>query len=250
MSKKFRIIANWKMNKTIPEALAFFEQLPKLSNPIYIAPAFTALFACAQKKRSDVILGAQNIYSEISGAYTGEVSANMVKDAGARFVILGHSERRQILGENNSFINKKIKQALLQDLEIILCVGETLSERNAQQTVEVLKKQLTESLFEISSNQLSKIMIAYEPIWAIGTGNAATAQMIQSIHFNLRTYISQQWSQEAAEKISILYGGSINADNILDLIEEPDIDGALIGGAALEINSFTKIIQHAGKLTP
>lgn len=247
MSKEVRVVANWKMNKTIKESIEFIQQLDHLIQVISIAAPSTALHSCSQNKPPMVSLGAQNIHFESHGPFTGEISAEMVKDAGAEFVILGHSERRYLFHEDNEFINKKIKHALLSDLQVILCIGENHTERESEQTDEVLKKQLFESLFELTEEQVSQVTIAYEPVWAIGTDLPATPQMAQETHSMLRKLIFEKWGQEMAEKIYILHGGSIKPDNIEELIMQPDIDGVLIGGASLQIDSFLQIIQKAGK---
>ena len=246
MSKEVRIVANWKMNKTIEQATDFISKLPETIEVISIATPSTAIYACAQNKPPLLSLGAQNIHSETHGPFTGEISAEMAKDAGAEFVILGHSERRHIFGETNDFVNKKVKQALLTGLQVILCIGETLAERSAEQTTEVLKKQLLESLFELSEQQLSQISVAYEPVWAIGTGQPATAQMAQETHFILRNFIKEKWGQLASENMFILHGGSIKPENIAELTSQPDIDGVLVGGAALDPSTFSQLIQNAG----
>ncbi|MCH9631758.1 MAG: Bifunctional PGK/TIM [Chlamydiae bacterium] len=246
MSKEVRIVANWKMNKTIEEATDFISKLPEDIKVVSIAVPSTALYTCAQMKPPMLSLGAQNIHSETHGPFTGEISADMVKDAGAEFVILGHSERRHTFNETNEFVNKKVKQALLTDLQVILCIGETHTERDAEQTTEVLKKQLFEGLFELNMEQLKQVSIAYEPVWAIGTGQAATAQMAQETHFILRNLIKEKWGELASEKMFILHGGSIKPENIAELTSQPDVDGVLVGGAALDPSTFSQIIQNAG----
>ncbi len=248
MSKEVRIVANWKMNKTVDESVEFIQKLPITTCLVFIAPPFPALYSCAQNKPAMASIGAQNIHSEANGAFTGEVSAHMVKEAGGDFAIIGHSERRRIFKESNSFINQKVKQALLNDLIPILCIGETASEREDGKTLEVLKKQLLESLAEIPPENISEITLAYEPVWAIGTGQAATAQMTQETLFNLRKIVQNTWGEECAEEIFILYGGSITPENIEEFLQEPDIDGVLIGGASLDHNSFSKIIQISGNI--
>ncbi len=243
-----RIVANWKMNKTIREATDFISKLPNTIAVLSIAMPFTALHACTKNKPPLLSLGAQNIYFESHGPFTGETSAEMVKDAGAEFVILGHSERRHIFSEDSGAVNKKIRQALLCGLEVILCIGETLTQRDENKTVEVLREQLFESLFELTEEQLDQISIAYEPVWAIGTGKPSTAQMAQETHFMLRSFIRDKWGQVASEKIFILHGGSIKPENIQELSSQPDIDGVLVGGASLDVGVFTQIIQNAGNI--
>lgn len=248
MSKDVRVIANWKMHKTIDEAIDFVQGLRGLIQLTYIAMPSTILYAVSQKKPPMVTLGAQNIYFESQGPFTGEVSAEMVKDAGAEFVILGHSERRMIFHEDNSLIHKKIKHALHAGLQVILCVGETLSEREAKTTADVLKKQVLECLLELTDEELSQITLAYEPIWAIGSGSPATAQMAQETHAMLRALISEQWGAQIAENLYIIYGGSTKPNNVQELVEQKDIDGVLVGAASLDIDTFMQIIQNAGKI--
>lgn len=247
MSKEVRVVANWKMNKTTLEATEFVKRLDHIIGVISIAAPSTALYACSQVKPPMLSLGAQNIHFESNGPYTGEISAEMVKEAGADFVILGHSERRHLFNEDNELINKKVKHALLSGLQVILCIGESHTERETEQTDEVLKKQLFESLFELTEEQVTQVTIAYEPVWAIGTDLPSTPQMAQETHSKLRSLIFDKWGQEMSEKIYLLHGGSIKPDNIEELIMQPDIDGVLVGGASLNIDSFLQIIQKAGK---
>lgn len=248
MSKEIRIVANWKMHKTIPEAVDFIKRFPPLLSVLSIAAPATALYACSMAKQPMMSFGAQNIHYESDGPFTGEISAAMAADAGADFVILGHSERRHLFNETNDMINKKIKRALLNNLLVILCIGETLTEREEGKTHDVLKTQLLESLYEIDSKLFDKIMIAYEPVWAIGTGHAATAQMAQETHFNLRKLIDEKWGPEIAEQMYILHGGSIKPENVQELVVQPDLDGVLIGGASLDPNTLNQIIQNAGNI--
>lgn len=248
MSKEVRVVANWKMNKTIPEALDFIQKMPPLLSVLSIAVPATCLHACSLAKQPMMSFGAQNIYFETDGPFTGEISAIMAIDAGADFVLLGHSERRHMFHESNEIVNRKVRRALLQKLLVIVCIGETLTEREENRAHAVLKEQLLESLNEIDPQLLSQIMIAYEPVWAIGTGLASTAQMAQETHFFLRNLIKEKWGAKVAEHIYILYGGSINPENVEELITQPDIDGVLVGGASLNPDSLLQIIQTTGKV--
>ncbi|MCH9633648.1 MAG: Bifunctional PGK/TIM [Chlamydiae bacterium] len=242
MRKLFKVICNWKMNKTISEAIAFCKAVPPLVSPVYLAVPFTCLQPLADLDIPMLQIGAQNLYPQHDGAFTGEVSASMIKETGAEFVILGHSERRQIFSETNEFVNQKVKAALLQDLVPIVCIGETAIEKNQNRTREVLKKQLLESLKDLDTVALKQIHLAYEPIWAIGTGTPSTPQSAQEIHFHLRQLIQEEWGEDVAENMSILYGGSVSDESIEELKKQPDIDGALVGGASLKLETFSKII--------
>lgn len=216
-----------------------------------ICPPFTSL-ALALDKLSGrgvrIAIGAQNCHAETKGAFTGEVSARMLSEAGCTYVILGHSERRNIFDESNEFINRKIKAALDPGLKPILCIGETLEERELAQTYEVLLHQLTEGLSGIPSVHIGMITIAYEPVWAIGTGRTATPEIAQEAHSFIRMEISKLYDSDIASRITLLYGGSMNASNAGELLRQADIDGGLIGGAALDAKSFISIIASASKL--
>jgi len=231
------IAGNWKMYKTIEEASLFFEALIPMiqttSSRVMIAPPFTALSECAKiAKGSSVEVGGQNMADAEEGAYTGEISARMLKEAGASFVILGHSERRTIFGESNELTNRKLKRARSDGLTPILCIGETEDERESGRSVGVLKEQLDCCLKAVSDR--SPIIIAYEPVWAIGTGKSATPDMAQEMHQRIREHLGQ--------RLPILYGGSVKPSNIENLLTQPDIDGALIGGASLEVEAFAKMV--------
>jgi triosephosphate isomerase len=235
--KKIPIIAgNWKMYKTIAEAKDFFSiflpLIKESSAKILIAPPFTALFSCAEAvKGSPVLIGAQNISAYKEGAYTGEVSARMAKEAGAAFVLLGHSERRLHFHETGALLQKKLHEALAAGLIPILCVGETAEEREAGRSLEIVKKQLDEAL---SSEELKDLIIAYEPVWAIGTGKTATPQMAQEMHQNIRAHLREKM----VKNCPILYGGSVKSDTLAALLKEDDIDGVLVGGASLDPKHF------------
>lgn len=246
MAKRFIIVGNWKMNKTQKEAVEFAQSLPPLLAPNYLAVPFTCLEALCQLDIPMLQIGAQNIHSQHEGAYTGEVSASMIKSCGAKFVIVGHSERRQHFNESNSFVNKKAKAALIEDLVPIVCIGETALHREEGKAFDILKAQLTESLQDIETQSISKLMVAYEPIWAIGTGKPATAQAVQEVHFMIRKWICEKWGEKASDDLFILYGGSVTDETMPELIKQPDIDGVLVGGASLKIDSYSKIIARVG----
>jgi triosephosphate isomerase len=240
------ISANWKMHKTVSEALGFLDDfLPRVKDvsdvDIVIAPVFTALHAVAEKiKGTNVILSAQNTFYEEKGAYTGEISPLMLKDIGCEHTIIGHSERRQYFGETDETVNKRIKAALGAGLKVIFCIGETLKEREAGNTNDVLDEQLTGGLEDISLND---IVIAYEPVWAIGTGVTATPEQAQEAHKFIRGKLVDMYDAESAEKTRILYGGSVKPENVKELMDCPDIDGALVGGASLKPDSFENLVK-------
>lgn len=250
---KFLIVANWKMNKTSQEAVAFAEFLhekigKKTEVNVVICAPFTALGALAPIfGDSNIGLGAQNFYPENAGAYTGEISAGMLRDLYVNYVIVGHSERRQIFKETNEFINKKVLAALEASLKPILCVGETLAERESGRAIDVIKYQLVECLRDVPAHLCEKLVIAYEPIWAIGTGKAATPEMAQVVHGAIREFLKEAFGRHA-DKISVLYGGSINPDNAQLILAQADIDGALIGSASLSEKPLLDIVKIAKKL--
>lgn len=246
------IAGNWKMNNDLNESRKLVNEIIdgmskiKTNCDIIICPPFTFLSeASGLIKNSPLKLGAQNMYFETSGAFTGEISAAMLKSAGCDYVIIGHSERRTIFGESDEVINKKLKTALLSRLLPIFCIGETLLERESDIMEEVLKRQLHEGLKGISSTDMAKIIIAYEPVWAIGTGRTATPRQAQEVHNYIRGNIKKLYTEEIASGIIIQYGGSVKPDNAADLLSQPDIDGALVGGACLKADSFMGIIQAA-----
>lgn len=244
------IAGNWKMNKTTAEAVALakgiVEGAKDLKCKIAICPPFTVLSAVNTVVRgTNVLLGAQNMSDKVSGAFTGEVSPDMLKDVGVSVVILGHSERRSYYGETDSFINGKVKLALEKGLDVILCVGETLEEREAGKAESVVTSQVENGLKDISESLLSHIVIAYEPVWAIGTGKTATAADADAIHKVIREKLAVLYSADAAENMIIQYGGSMKPENAAGLLAMPDIDGGLIGGAALKSDSFVAILKCA-----
>jgi len=243
------IAGNWKMYKTSPEAVATARRLVELAADsagvdIMIAPVFTALESVSQVVRNTrVALGAQNLYWENEGAYTGEISADMLVSAGCRYVIIGHSERRQYFGETDDTVNKKIRAAIDADLIPVFCVGETEAEREAGQTFSVLDKQVKIGLSGYFAKDLDTLVIAYEPVWAIGTGKTATKEQAQEAHAYIRSLIDRNIDPSLAQSVRILYGGSVKPDNIAQLMQMPDIDGALVGGASLDAESFSKIVK-------
>ena len=243
------IAGNWKMFKTGAEAFKTAAELAHRVRDvdgldIMIAPAFTALSQTADAVRnSRVALGAQNMFWESEGAYTGEISPAMLRDTGCRYVIIGHSERRQYFGETDETVNKKIRAALLYQLIPILCVGESDHQRNAGDTFSVLDKQIQFGLEGFSSEELRTLVIAYEPVWAIGSGKTATAAQAQEVHQFLRNLMEEIFLNPLANSIRILYGGSVKSGNIKELMEMPDVDGALVGGASLEAEVFSQIIH-------
>ena len=243
------IAGNWKMYKTQGEAAETAKQLVRYVGTftdidMMIAPTFIALSAVfAAIKNSPVALGAQNLYWEDEGAYTGEISAPMLKSAGCQYCIIGHSERRQYFGETDETVNKKIKAAIKAGLQPVLCVGETEKERESGQTLSILDKQIKKGLEGLVSEQLDWLIIAYEPVWAIGTGKTATDDQAQEVHQFIRSLVKNNFDQALSDSIRILYGGSVKPDNIASLMAMPDIDGALVGGASLSAESFSQIIK-------
>ncbi len=243
------IAGNWKMYKNCFEAEHTADELVKLVSDvknidIMIAPSFTSL-ALVNKKisGSNISLGAQNIFWEDEGAFTGEISKNMLISAGCTYVIIGHSERRQYFNETNKTVNKKIKTTLESKLKPVLCIGETELERESKKTFSVLDKQIKDGLQDFTLEDLDSLSIAYEPVWAIGTGKTATKEQAQEVHKFIRSLISKEFNTELASSMRIIYGGSVKPDNISELMNMTDIDGALVGGASLKSKSFSKIIK-------
>lgn len=243
------IAGNWKMYKTVPETVAFINDLKKQligvsGVEVAVCPPFTSLGAAAEAlKGSNVALAAQNMYWEEQGAFTGEISPAMLKDVGCKYVILGHSERRQYFGETDEAVNKKVKAALSHGLIPIVCVGERLEEREAGTTEQVIKAQVAGSLAGLDAGQLSGLVVAYEPVWAIGTGLTASNADAQQVNAYIRKLLGEMAGGEAAARVRIQYGGSVKPDNAAGLMSQPDIDGALVGGASLKVESFTGIIK-------
>ena len=246
--RQYYIAGNWKMNKVKGEAVelatGLVAALKDGKNKYMIAPSFTNLDAVSQiVKGTNILLGAQNMSTELSGAHTGEVSVTMLKDLGVQVVILGHSERRHIYKEDDAMINKKVKLALEQGLDVVLCIGELLSDREAGNAEKVCAFQLSAGLSGVTAEQMKNVTIAYEPVWAIGTGKTATPEDAQAIHKFCRDHIAKLYSQEVADGVIIQYGGSMKPENAQDLLNGPDIDGGLIGGAALKVESFEAICK-------
>jgi triosephosphate isomerase len=246
-SRRILIAGNWKMNKTNAEAEAFLDQfLPEAGGradvDIAICPAFTALRTVADLTSATAVMaGAQNMHEQDAGAFTGEVSAPMLLELGVEAVILGHSERRELFGETDAALQRKVPAALRAGLLPILCVGETEDERGAGETERKLRHQIQTDLAEVDEGLLAGVVIAYEPIWAIGTGNTATAEQAQEAIAFVRALLGDR-SRSAAEQVRILYGGSVNAGNAAELLARPDIDGALVGGASLDAGEFASIV--------
>lgn len=243
---------NWKMYKTASETTAFFEKFVPLvagstGRDSAICPTFVNIpAAVAAAQGSPVGIGGQNLYWEKEGAYTGEISGPMLKAIGCRWVIVGHSERRQYFGETDETVLKRTKAAIAAGLEPIVCVGERLEERESGRTNDVLKQQVTGGISGLSADEFAKIVIAYEPVWAIGTGKTATPEIAQDAHKVIRDLVQAKFGEQAAGAVRILYGGSVKPDNVKTLMAQPDIDGALVGGASLK-PEFIKIIEAAAK---
>lgn len=253
--RKIFVAGNWKMNKTIAEAKALVgEMLPELEKidnvDKAVCPSYLAVPAVAElTKGTSLKVGAQNVYWEESGAYTGEVSPQMVAEI-CDYVIVGHSERRKLFGETDETVNKRLKAALDVGLKVIVCIGETLEENEAGETESVVTRQLTQGLADITTEQAASITIAYEPVWAIGTGRAATPEDANNVHKNvIRPLLKKQFGEERAESIRIQYGGSIKPNNAAELFSMSDIDGGLVGGASLKADSFVDIIRAASMVT-
>ena len=250
--RRVLIAGNWKMFKTEEEAVLFAEELvPRVADvrdrdilvcppSVYIYPLVHALVG------SSIMVGAQNIFWEDQGAFTGEVSAPMIRSTGARFAIIGHSERRQYFGETDESVNKRLMACLKASLAPIVCVGESLQEREAGKTLDVVGTQLREGLKNVPAHEAAHLVIAYEPVWAIGTGRTATPQIAQDVHAFIRAVVKELFGRESAGDIRILYGGSVKPDNVDDLMAQADIDGALVGGASLDVASFERIIRYKG----
>jgi triosephosphate isomerase (TIM) len=249
---RIRFIAgNWKMFKTVHETSVFVKELRSVVKDvgdveIVVAPPFTAVHAAAEAARNTNIgVAAQDLYWEREGAFTGEVSAPMIKDAGAEYVIIGHSERRRLFGETDATVNRKIVAAIAAGLIPIVCVGETLEERERNETLAVLDRQIKNGLDTMTADRISNLVIAYEPVWAIGTGRTATAAQAQESHAHIRMRLRQWFGGDAAERCRVIYGGSVKPDNIRELTAEPDVDGALVGGASLEVKGFGDIVVRS-----
>jgi triosephosphate isomerase len=245
------IAGNWKMFKTVHEAVTFVADLSGLVKDItdvhiIVAPPFTALHATAEAARhTNIRVAAQNLYWEREGAFTGEVSAAMIKEAGAESAIVGHSERRRLFGETDAIVNRKTMAAIGAGLTPIVCVGETLEERERNETLGVLDRQIKDGLDRVTAEQIAELVVAYEPVWAIGTGRTATAAQAGEVHTHIRKRLRQWFGAEAADCCRVIYGGSVKPDNIRELVAEPDVDGALVGGASLDARIFGEIVTKS-----
>jgi triosephosphate isomerase len=243
------IAGNWKMNKTVGEAIDLIRELKTgLSGvkgvEVAVAPPFTALYAVRKElEGSPILLAAQHLYWEEKGAFTGEVSPHMLKEVGCHYVIIGHSERRQFFGEIEETVNRRIKAALPQGLKVIFCIGETLKEREEGKTFSVLERQVEGGLKGLGHEDMRSVTIAYEPVWAIGTGRTATPDQAEEVHRYIRGKLEKLYSRGISEEIRILYGGSVTPENVKGLMSQSDIDGALVGGASLKAESFSKIVR-------
>ncbi len=253
--RNITIAGNWKMFKTIPEARELVNDLKnkvtsvQRTRIIVCPPALAVMEVANLLKGSNIAVGAQNLYWESEGAFTGEISAPMIKKAGATYVIIGHSERRQYFGETDRSVNLKTKAALAEGLKPIVCVGETLEQRENNRTKVVVEEQIFGAFKEIGEQDFSPIMIAYEPVWAIGTGKTATPDQAQEVHAFIRGLITDLYNEGVSDKTVIQYGGSVKPENAEELLRQKDIDGALVGGACLKAESFAEIIISAEKLT-
>jgi triosephosphate isomerase len=249
------IAGNWKMFKTVQEAVLFVKELRPLVRDIVdveivVAPPFTALHAVAEAARSTNIgVSAQDVYWEREGAFTGEISPGMIREAGAEYTIVGHSERRRLFGETDAVVNRKTKAALAGGLLPIVCIGETLEEREGEHTLAVLDRQIKDGLDGVTPEQVASLVVAYEPVWAIGTGRNATTAQAGEAHTHIRARLREWFGESAAAHCHILYGGSVKPDNIRGLIAEPDVDGALVGGASLDVTSFAQLVTRSRPAT-
>jgi triosephosphate isomerase len=242
------VAANWKMYKTVQEAVAFLKDLKKLVKDVddvdmVVAPPFTALHSAAEAARdSSIAIAGQDLYWEREGAFTGEISGRMLKEAGADYVIIGHSERRTKFGETDQHVNRKVKAALEAGLTPIVCVGETLDEREGGQTMAVIDRQLRAALDGVPPRTVAALAVAYEPVWAIGTGRNATAAQAQEVHAHIRGRLRGWFGADSADSCRVIYGGSVKPANARELMREADVDGALVGGASLEVAGFVEIV--------
>ncbi|MDD5431995.1 MAG: triose-phosphate isomerase [Candidatus Omnitrophica bacterium] len=254
--RKIIIAGNWKMYKTINEAIELANGLKReifkvdsLNVDVVLCPPYTALSEVNEVIiETDIALGAQDAYWQDEGAFTGEVSCKMLKDAGCKYIIIGHSERRQFFGETNETVNKRLKAILQHGLTPIMCVGETLAEREKNLTFKVLEDHVKGGLKDVSATDALKVVIAYEPVWAIGTGKTATPQQAQEAHKYIRDLLKKMYNENTANEIRIQYGGSVKPENTTELMSQPDVDGALVGGASLKVESFTEIVKKASEV--
>src|SRR5688500_5222323 len=245
------LAANWKMHKTVHEAVVYVKEFRSMVKDvtdaeIVVAPAFTALHGAAEAARNTPIgIAAQDLHWEREGAFTGEVSAAMIKEAGAEYVIIGHSERRRLFGETDVTVNRKVMTAIAGGLTPIVCIGETLEQRERNETLDVLDRQIKNGLDGVTGDQIALLVMAYEPVWAIGTGRTATPAQAGEAHAHIRSRLRQWFGASAADRCLLLYGGSVKPDNIRDLMAQADVDGALVGGASLDVRSFFDIVVRS-----
>jgi triosephosphate isomerase len=244
---------NWKMHKTVPEALAFAQGLltalpTPLRAEVVIAAPFTALYPLAQILKGGLVgLAGQDMHWEVEGAFTGEISGKMLKDAGCSYCLIGHSERRHLFGETEEQVARKVKAALAAGLRPVLCLGETLAERDAGRVEEVVRRQLHSAVDALSDEEMLRLVVAYEPVWAIGTGRSATPAAAQEVHAFIRVLLKEKFNKTLANEVRIVYGGSVTPENIADLYAQEDIDGGLIGGASLQTEKFLPLIREVNK---
>jgi triosephosphate isomerase len=245
------IAGNWKMFKSVHDTVVYVKEFRSVVKDvedveIVLAPPFTAIHAAAEAARnSNIGIAGQNLHFEPEGAYTGEVSATMVREAGAEYVIIGHSERRQYFGDTDASVNRKLQAAIGADLIPIVCIGETLEEREREETFTVLDRQLKLGFDGVTGDQVAALVIAYEPVWAIGTGRTASTAQAQEAHAHVRQRLRQWFGAKAADECHVIYGGSVKPGNSQELVAQPDVDGALVGGASLDLKSFAEIIARA-----
>lgn len=250
-TRKPLIAGNWKLNKTCSETIDYLKEFNSLVDKvdyaeIMIAPPFTSIFIASQNSSDNIEISSQNNYIEESGAFTGQISPTMIKEAGCTYAIIGHSEMREFFGDDDTLVNKKIKAATDVQLKPIFCIGETETQRDEGNTFSVLDKQVRKGLEGFSESDLKDLVIAYEPVWAIGTGKTATTEIVQEVHGFLRELLSKMFRKEFSETIRILYGGSVKSSNVKDLMALQDVDGALVGGASLDPLEFSKIVKFKG----
>lgn len=251
MAKKLYVVGNWKMYKTARQASDYIELLIPLVEGsqvnIYLSVPFTSIVSAAQcAKETGIVIGAQNMNDVREGAFTGEIAGLMLKEAGASFVLLGHSERRTVFGEDDAFIHKKVLRALQDDIQPILCIGETAEHHGKGKTQEILREQLLSALKEVPKEEAEKVILAYEPVWAIGSGKTPTSKQIQEVHAFCRECLVESFGKKLAILIPILYGGSVKPDNVAEIASEKDVDGVLVGGASLDPHTFANIIHNIG----
>lgn len=250
MPREVFVVGNWKMYKTAREATDYIESLVPLvegtRTNVFLSVPYTSIASAAQfAKETNLVVGAQNMNDAREGAFTGEIAGLMLKEAGAAFVILGHSERRRIFGETDELIHRKVLRALQDDLRLILCVGETLKEREAGKTEKVLKEQIFTALDGVPKEDAGKVILAYEPVWAIGTGKTATAELIEEAHGLIRECLAELFGKRRAEEIAVLYGGSVKPENAGEICSLKNVDGVLVGGASLDPKTFADIVRQA-----